>query len=92
MQDSTPEQVLGPDLSIKQDKLVPQQPGDVIAYEREEHVHVHSDSSAMERATEEEYEEGKQQEDEGDDETRNHEEVHEVPKALVFIVQAVRIV
>ena len=54
MENSAPEQVLGPNFGIKEDKLVPEQPRDVIADEGEEHVHVHSDSATVEGAAEEE--------------------------------------
>ena len=57
MQDAAPEQVLRPNLGIKENKLVPEKPGDVIADEREEQVHVHSNSATVEGATEEEYQE-----------------------------------
>ena len=65
MKNSAPDLVLGPNIRLEENQLVPQQPGDIVQSHGEEHVLVDCDPGALEGGEGEEDEKGHNKRSEG---------------------------
>ena len=80
MEDATPNQILWQNVSIEENKIVPEKPRYVAADERYKQVHMHRDSTAVKGAAEDKNEKRHYEENDRNCKTHNHEGVDEVSK------------
>ena len=92
MEKFAPDNIVGPNWAIEEDKVVPEDPGDVAEHQREDEVLVHGHTTTWKCFEYIEEEKWEKQAKEGGWETHNRKSVDIIPEFKILVVNTIGVV